>query len=201
MTRSDGGAIGSGVSGVFVLVVGPSGAGKDTLIDLAREALAADRRYVFARRTVTRVASAEDHDTMTSDQFDAAEQAGAFALSWRSHGLGYGIPRAVIEMAEAGDAVVINASRSVIAEAVRIAPRVAVVHVTAPPAVLAARLAMRGRETAAAIEHRLAREVRLDASGAELFEIDNSAPPEIGGAALVEILRRVAAFTQEAPPQ
>ena len=40
--------------GSLVLVVGPSGVGKDTLIGGAKQALENDRRFTFVRRVVTR---------------------------------------------------------------------------------------------------------------------------------------------------
>ena len=60
-------------TGVLVLVVGPSGAGKDTLMDAARAGLAADPRYRFARRLITRpaMAGAEDHDSCDEAGFRA----------------------------------------------------------------------------------------------------------------------------------
>ena len=72
--------------GALVLVVGPSGSGKDTLIGLAREQLKADAQYVFPRRVITRIAQidAEDHDTMDVADFERAEAAGQFALSVKS---------------------------------------------------------------------------------------------------------------------
>jgi ribose 1,5-bisphosphokinase PhnN len=49
--------------GKLVLVVGPSGAGKDTLLSLARAACADDPTIVFVQRLVTREdSSAEDNE-------------------------------------------------------------------------------------------------------------------------------------------
>ena len=79
------------MAGRLVLVVGPSGAGKDTLIAAGRAALGEDPRFVFPRRVVTRpaVAALEDHESVSPEAFAAARQAGAFALDWEAHGLCY----------------------------------------------------------------------------------------------------------------
>ncbi len=59
--------------GRLILVVGPSGAGKDTIIDGAKEACAGNPAIVFPRRVVTRAVSAtEDHDTLDDAAFDRA---------------------------------------------------------------------------------------------------------------------------------
>jgi len=100
------------MTGVFVAVVGPSGAGKDTLISGARERLAADGRFVFPRRVVTRETSRfEDHDTVSPERFMELEAKGAFALSWGAHGLRYGVPAAVHGELGYGRAVICNLSR------------------------------------------------------------------------------------------
>src|SRR5689334_17050328 len=76
----------------FILVVGPSGAGKDALMERARMAFQNDPTIVFARRIVTRPAAAEDHDTLDEAAFDRAEREGKYLLSWRAHDLCYGLP-------------------------------------------------------------------------------------------------------------
>ena len=43
--------------GRLILVVGPSGAGKDTLLGLAKAACADDPGIIFSRRVITRQAS------------------------------------------------------------------------------------------------------------------------------------------------
>jgi phosphonate metabolism protein PhnN/1,5-bisphosphokinase (PRPP-forming) len=143
---------------MLVLVVGPSGAGKDTLLDAARLALQGDARFRFARRVITRpaVQGGEAHEAVSPDEFATRR----FALRWHAHGVDYGIPDAIESDLAAGRIVVASVSRGVIAEA---ASRydVRVIVVTAPPATLAARLSARAREDGAAIAERLARDVPL----------------------------------------
>ena len=98
-------------------MVGPSGAGKDALLDRARIAFRDDPDMVFARRIVTRTAVAEDHETMDEAAFARAERDGAFLLSWRAHGLCYGLPAQLRDVLDAGRTVVANVSRGVIGEA------------------------------------------------------------------------------------
>ncbi len=78
----------------LILVVGPSGAGKDALIDGARQRLTATGAFYLTRRVVTRPLSAggEDHESVTAERFREMQAAGAFLLSWNAHGLAYGIP-------------------------------------------------------------------------------------------------------------
>jgi ribose 1,5-bisphosphokinase len=146
--------------GRVVLVVGPSGAGKDTLLNLAREACAGDGSIVFPRRVVTRQASqAEDNEEVSAEAFRQAQAAGEFALHWEAHGHCYALPRRIDDDLRAGRIVVINVSRTVI-DAVRHAyANVVVVSITAPPEILAERLRMRARGSDGRIEARLGRAI------------------------------------------
>ncbi|MCX5495998.1 phosphonate metabolism protein/1,5-bisphosphokinase (PRPP-forming) PhnN [Kaistia dalseonensis] len=177
-------------TGCFVAIVGPSGAGKDTLINHARRALAGEQEFLFVRRLVTRAANAfEDHDTIDLARFEAGEASGAFALSWRAHGLGYALPLETIAATEAGTIAVCNLSRGAIHAARARFARVFIVSVTAPVDVLAARLAKRGRETAEAVAERLGREAAcMDGIVPDLI-IQNDRPIAETGAALVDFLR------------
>lgn len=177
---------------MLVLVVGPSGAGKDTLLAGARQALAHDTRFRFVRRAITRPAEAggEDHEPLDDDAFDHRARAGGFALSWAAHGLRYGVPADIADDLGRGRVVVVNVSRGVIAQAAVRHPTM-VVEVTASPAILAARLLARGREDAASIAARVARRMDLP-DGVPVVRVLNDAAIADGVAAMVAALRRAA---------
>ena len=157
-----------------VAVVGPSGAGKDTL--LAEAALRRPDLHIV-RRVVTRPESAggEPYEGVTPEEFQRRLAAGAFALHWGAHGLRYGIPVVARTEAEAGKTVLFNGSRSVLREAAEVFPGLVVLHVTARPETLARRLAGRGRESEAAIADRLRRAGNGLPDGLPVREVCNDA--------------------------
>jgi ribose 1,5-bisphosphokinase len=186
MTGSRPGAIGPGR---LVLVVGPSGAGKDTLLGLAKAACADDRNIVFARRIVTREASAfEDNAQVSLEAFRQALAQQAYAMHWEAHGHCYALPRAIDDDIRAGHILIANVSRTVIGAARRAYADVAVVSITAPPQVLAERLAMRARGSDGKIEQRLGRTVD-DAASAPDFSIMNVSSAEYHARQLVRIIK------------
>lgn len=187
--------------GPLILVVGPSGAGKDTLLEAAAQRLAPTGRFHFARRAITRPGSAGGEDHIPTDEADflTAEARGGFLLSWRAHGLCYGLPRApTADLRRDGYAVVANVSRTVIDDARNRLQPVRVVQVTASESVLAARLAARGRETADDVATRLARAASIDVSGCDVMTVVNDGALEDGTARMVAALE--AASTQERQP-
>ena len=181
--------------GAFVAVVGPSGAGKDTIIDYARGALADEPGFHFVRRVVTRpsAADAEDHDSLSETSFLAARQAGAFCHSWHAHGLHYGLPKSVDDEIERGAVAIANVSRGVLPALRAAYANLLVVQITASPEVLARRLAARGRESAEDIQRRLLRAVPNPCDPADAVIIDNSGAVADAGNAFVAILRKSAA--------
>lgn len=177
--------------GAFVPVVGPSGAGKDTLLQCAVETLRSDPLCHFPRRLVTRtsVKALEDHDTLSEAEFSDMRGSGRFALSWRAHGLGYAIPLSADEAIAKGGIVFSNISRSALSEVLGKYQRVVIVSITAPPEILAQRLAARGRETRAEIEKRLARAQYTLPEGCRIVEIDNVGAPVDGARHVVDLAR------------
>ncbi|MFD1197220.1 phosphonate metabolism protein/1,5-bisphosphokinase (PRPP-forming) PhnN [Brucella gallinifaecis] len=166
----------SGEQGCFVAVVGPSGAGKDTIINAARGALKNNPRFHFVRRVITRegMPGNEDHDVLDAASFQKAAYEGAYSLHWQAHGLRYGLPCSMDTRLAEGAIVVANVSRQVLVDIRRQYQSYLVVLITAQPSILVERLSSRGRETRQQIEKRLAREVRLDDPAGNIVTIDNS---------------------------
>ena len=155
--------------GRLVLVVGPSGAGKDTLLGLARAACLNDDRIVFPRRVVTREASSfEDNEQLSLDAFRLARSQGEFAIHWEAHGHCYALPRAIDDELRAGRTVVANVSRTVVEAMRRAYVDVVVVSITVPPEILAERLAARARSSDGQIENRLRRAVDSGAAAPDV---------------------------------
>ena len=163
-------------AGVMAVVVGPSGAGKDTLMNLAADHFAGQPDVHFVRRVITRKGDAgnEDHKQVSDADFDAMERSGAFAVSWAAHGLKYGIPASVFDELARGNLVIANGSRSVLERFQAAFPRLKVINVTARPDVLAERLMARGRESREDILKRLERGALTVKGNYDVADIDNS---------------------------
>ncbi len=177
---------------MLILIVGPSRAGKDTLMNGARAALADNPRFRFVRRVITRPGDMgeEAHESVTEQAFELRREAGDFALTWRAHGLHYGVPADITMDLARGRVVVVNVSRAVVAEAAARFP-VGVVEVAAPANVLARRLAARGREDAVDVARRLSRAIELPLP-VERERVMNDGTIEAGVRRMVAAINRVA---------
>lgn len=155
------------MTGRLIYLMGPSGSGKDSLLNAARERLA-ERGCVIARRVITRSAEAvgEEAVGVSPAEFDQQEADGAFALSWRANGLAYGIPRQIDDWLAAGQDVLVNGSRGYLPQARERYPGLLAILLQVDEAALRQRLQARGRESAEQIEARLARSRELQTDAA-----------------------------------
>ncbi|AVF56345.1 phosphonate metabolism protein/1,5-bisphosphokinase (PRPP-forming) PhnN [Pseudomonas fulva] len=177
--------------GRLILLIGPSGAGKDSLIDAARPQLAA-ARVEIARRVITRSPEAKGEAAIGVDaeEFDQMKLQGAFAMHWQANGLQYGIPRQIDEWLAQGRSVLVNGSRGHLAQARIRYPDLLAIRVDVSLDILRQRLQARGRETQAEIDQRLARHVSLsDAADDGVRTVDNSTTLSTAVEALLGVLR------------
>jgi len=152
-------------NGTLVYVMGASGAGKDSLLQYARQQLDGHPGVVFAHRYITRPpeAAGENHVALSLAEFQLRLAKGLFVLNWESHHLCYGIGIEVRTWLNAGLTVVVNGSREYLPEARRRIPGLCPVLIEVDRNILRDRLVKRGRETEAAIDERLQRAAALSA--------------------------------------
>lgn len=177
-------------AGRLVLVVGPSGVGKDSLLDGARAALGDRGDVAFPRRVITRAPGlgGEDYIAVSELEFAALERQGRFALSWSAHGLHYGVPRAIDDDLRLGHMVVANVSRAVIAAARERYPGLLILRIAAAPETVRRRLQSRGRESDRDIEARLRRAAEVDVAGEDVVVCNNDGALADGIARFIGLL-------------
>ncbi|QCB48460.1 phosphonate metabolism protein/1,5-bisphosphokinase (PRPP-forming) PhnN [Hydrogenophaga sp. PAMC20947] len=151
------------MSQCLIYIIGPSGAGKDSVLHTLRQTWPGAAKAHWARRTITRPAQpgGEQHETVDVATFDRLRAQGAFGLHWEANELRYGVRANELAALDQGRCVFVNGSRGHLPTLLTQWPEATVVHISAPPHVLAQRLAARGREKLPAIAARLQREVSL----------------------------------------
>jgi ribose 1,5-bisphosphokinase len=177
-------------AGTLFLIVGPSGVGKDSLIDGAKARLRDRPDFVFPPRFITRPkdAGGEDHIEVSDAAFDARAATGDFVLSWRAHNLSYGISTAIKTDLAAGRHVIINVSRGILDDARAIFSPLLIISISASSTILRQRLHARGRESADDIEDRIARAAAYQVAGADVINLLNDGELKDAIRALVQIL-------------
>lgn len=171
----------------FVWVAGPSGAGKDTLLRLAQEALCADPRIYFARRLVTRPQPAWGEEYVSPEDLAALEKQGWLALSWQAHGWEYALPWSALP--QDGRLVVVSVSRQTLLS-LRQTLGGSTILIDADAQIRRERLLARNRESTDAISERLARQVPLGPDVVD-FPISNNGAVEDALTDLLTILRNL----------
>lgn len=174
--------------------MGPSGAGKDSLLDWLRQHLPASLPVQWARRTISRPAApgGEAHESTTPDAHAALRAADAFALHWEANGLAYGVRHGEMAPLAQGRWLLVNGSRAYLPEALARYPVLVAVHITASPEVLRQRLQSRGRENADEVEQRVQRALRfLAPPGTAGIEVRNDTSLDAAGRQLLEALERL----------
>ncbi|MEG9624569.1 MULTISPECIES: phosphonate metabolism protein/1,5-bisphosphokinase (PRPP-forming) PhnN [Pseudomonas] len=166
----------SRLGGRLIFLIGPSGSGKDSLIDAARVQLLENGVQV-ARRVITRSAESKGEAALSvsPEVFEQMCEDGEFAMHWQANGLQYGIPVQVNEWLSSGRHVLVNGSRGYLPEARRRYLNLLAIRLEVAPQVLRERLLARGRESVEQVEQRLARSALLQAGDdPDVHVLDNS---------------------------
>ncbi|MDH4450883.1 MAG: phosphonate metabolism protein/1,5-bisphosphokinase (PRPP-forming) PhnN [Rhodoferax sp.] len=165
------------MSPVLIYTLGPSGAGKDSVLEWLKSRLPPGAAVHFARRCITRAAhpGAEQHEPLSPAVFATERAANAFGLCWSANGLDYGVRHAELQGPPGTQWVFVTGSRAYLSQAIARVPGLVVLHVTAAPEVLLQRLVARGRESAVSIQARLERTPPLERPpGTTVLEIHNN---------------------------
>ncbi len=145
-------------------LVGPSGVGKDTLLNHLKKNQYSDHQPLVAHRYITRPVREGDENHIELSDFDfyQRKEAGLFLFDWESHGNKYAIGKEARKWVKQGQNVIVNGSRNYLASALKIYAKTTPIWITVSEQILRERLAQRGRETEEEIELRIKRNRELE---------------------------------------
>ncbi|QDF28896.1 AAA family ATPase [Halarcobacter anaerophilus] len=169
----------------IVLIIGPSGAGKDTLIKEAKKEF--KEKINFVKRYITRESDVNESNYYIDEYaFEILRHNSYFASSWNAHGNFYGIPKRFIK----NGINLISISRGRIKDFENLYDKVYTINITLPKEILKQRLLKRGRENKEDIEKRVQREYeKIEAKN--LIEFDNLASIEDSKKNFISLLKRI----------
>jgi len=183
--------------GTLFYLMGPSGSGKDTLLEAALLQLQADpglRRHlpVQATRFITRAADAggEAHKSVSPAEFEQQLQQGDFCMHWQAHGNHYGIGTEIMLWLSEGRNVLVNGSRAYLSCAREVVPDLVALLVQVPEDVQRKRLEARARERGTELTARLNRKIDLSTDSEGIFLIDNAVELEDAVQTFCELITR-----------
>ncbi len=178
----------------LVYVIGPSGAGKDSVLAWVMQHAEPGLGLHLARRSVSRAAhdSSEPHESLDSTQFAELARQGVFAMHWFANNLWYGVRHAELLPLAQGQTVLVNGSRGWLAEARLRFPDITVAQIIASPEVRRERLLLRRRESAEMIAARLERARTFELAPHEAhLSVMNDSTIEAAGASFLDQLARL----------
>ena len=180
------------MEGSLVYVMGPSGAGKDSVLGHARSLLPPGAPVVFAHRYITRPADSggENHVALSREEFATRRAYGLFAYHWNAHGNDYGVGREIHDWRAAGLTVVVSGSRDHFLRTGGLDSQARPVLITAPAERLRQRLAGRGRESAIEAAERLQRADAYEVDDPRLVTIVNDGSLDDAAAVCLRLLAR-----------
>jgi ribose 1,5-bisphosphokinase len=178
----------------LIYVMGPSGAGKDSVLERARAMIPPDVPVAFAHRYITRPANVggENHVALARTEFALRRAHGLFAFHWHAHGNDYGIGHEIQGWRAAGLTVVVSGSREHYEKKVAgDDPDLHPVLITAAPDTLKSRLTARGRESTESVANRLERSAAFSVNDPRLLTIVNDGTLDAAAEAFVKSIARL----------
>ena len=178
-------------AGSLVYLMGPSGAGKTSLLDYARREIDGSLPVVFAHRYITRPLGSdnENYIALSPAEFELRKKRGVFAFDWQAYGFSYAIGLEIRLWLRAGLTVVVDGSRAHFASHDLAVGNLVPVLITVGRDELRRRLTARQRDDREAIERRLQRADKFAPADLSLVTIDNSGPIDRAGPAFIALLR------------
>jgi ribose 1,5-bisphosphokinase len=169
----------------IILIVGPSGSGKDTLLKYAKEYF--NEKLNFVKRYITRESDINESNYYIDEYaFEILRHNCYFASSWNAHGNYYGIPKRFIK----SGLNIISVSRARIVDFENLYDEVYTINITIKKDQLEQRLLQRAREDKENIEERLSRTYE-NIIARNLIEFDNSSPIEESSKKFINILKEI----------
>lgn len=169
----------------IVLIVGPSGVGKDTLLKGAKKELKNDINFV--KRYITRKPDKSEKNFYLDEYaFEILKHNSLFVSTWNAHENFYGIAKNTIK----NGLNIISISRSKIEDFEKIYNDVYTINITVPKDELRNRLLIRKRESEEEIEKRLNRTYKKIVAK-NLIEFDNSGNIEESINKFIKTLKKI----------
>ncbi|MFM9993554.1 MAG: phosphonate metabolism protein/1,5-bisphosphokinase (PRPP-forming) PhnN [Burkholderiaceae bacterium] len=182
------------MSGKIIYVIGPSGAGKDSLMKWVLQHKSASMNFHWAKRIVTRHPTEGEgtDEYVSAESFEKLLSSHMLAMHWSAHDIEYGILKSDLLCIESDTMVFINGSRSYLSQAIELFPKLCAVHITASAKTLEQRLYQRARESQDKILARLSRpELARPDLNIPWLEMLNEGSLEDGGNKILSFLNDI----------